>query len=119
MPCEVRRPSGPLSPRRRAVRGGSGPSAGRSAGAVVVTVVVLMGTPASDRELLLVAVQPAAVERGEDDQDGQQQDAVGRRLGEVTRLLSEAEVVRPGDKDLGVRRGGAEQQEDHGELVEG
>ena len=35
------------------------------------------------------------------------------------RLLAEAEEVRPGDEDLGVGGRVAEQQEDHGELVEG
>src|SRR4029079_19080475 len=99
-------------------RGDSAGLVTSSAGGVC-SVVVLMETPASDRELLVIAVQPAAVEGGEDDQDGQQQHAVGRRLGEVTRLLSEAEVVGPGDEDLGVRGGVAEQQEDLGELVEG
>src|SRR4051812_5647588 len=117
MPCETREPARLLSPRRRILPGAcAGPAWGTAA--EVSTVVVLMGAPASDRELLVIAVQPAAVEGGEDDQYGQQQDAVRGRLGEVTRLLSEAQVVGPGDEDLRVRRRVAEQQEDHGELVE-
>src|SRR5690349_19986023 len=95
MPCDTREPARLCSPRRR-IRRDAGAGAASDTVAEVSTVDVLMGTPASDRELLVIAVQPAAVEGGEDDQDGQQQDAVRRRLREVTRLLSEAQVVGPG-----------------------
>src|SRR5690606_35582897 len=119
MPCEVSLPSGPVSPRRRAFPVGAGAPAGRSAGAALVTVVVLIGAPASDRELLVIADQPAAVEGGEDDEDGQQQHAAGGGLGELARRLPEAQLVGTGHEDLGVRGGVAEQQEDDRELVEG
>src|SRR5919206_28678 len=90
-PCSRATPSGPRSPRRRGVAAGAG------AVSVLSRVVVLMAAaPAASDGELVIALQPAEVEGGEDGQDRQQQHTVRGGLGEVARLLSEAQVVGPG-----------------------
>src|SRR4051812_20888878 len=96
-PCDRAVASGPRSPRRRTRDPPVGAARGveRCAGtfgAEAVVVLMVVAPAASDGELL-IALQPAVVEGGEDGQDRQEQHAVRGGLRELPRLLPEAQAV--------------------------